>query len=65
MTDKCPECDNDFIELYTVMEQVSTTWDISGTYTSHNFYGYWCKFCEKMFVKKSKSWFEPWRMSDG
>ena len=55
----CPECNSDLIELGTNESHVSTEgWHDSYAYWEH--YGYWCKFCEKMYIQKHKSWIEPW-----
>ena len=61
MSEKCPECNSDLIELYTVESHVSTgAYDWVGSYDSRELYGYWCPYHEKMHVKKHKTWIEPW-----
>ena len=56
---KCLECNSDLIELGTNEEYVSTDYTV-GAYHQWSRYGYWCKFCDKMYVKKHKEWLELW-----
>ena len=61
--EKCPLCRIDLIELGTNEEYVCTTYQ-EQTYTQWTRYGYWCTFCKKMYVKKQKSWLEPWKYGE-
>jgi hypothetical protein len=58
MSETCPNCGLELVRLYT-FETRANTGDFLGTYDVHNFFGYWCERCQKMYVKKSKHWFEP------
>jgi len=53
MVEHCPECNSELIELGTSESYVGPTYQ-EQTYTQFNHYGYWCKLCEKMYVKKHK-----------
>ena len=62
MSEKCPECNADLIELGTNETYTSTDYqEQTYTYTQFNHYGYWCKFCAEMYIKKHKSWLESWK----
>ncbi len=63
MSENCPECNSNLIELGHQESHVSSDYQVQ-TYDVFVHYGYWRKFCEKMYVKKHKSWLEPWKYGD-
>jgi len=60
MSEKCPECNHNLVELYTAEEKLGTDQTGLNIYYEYKSYGYWCPNHEKMFVKKHKSWLEQW-----
>ena len=57
MNKHCPECNSQLIDLGTNEDFVSTDSYVGG-YQQFKHYGYWCKFCEKMYEEKHKHWLE-------
>ena len=65
MSEKCPVCDAELVELRCEKptETAHSTDSSQFTYgpeTYWGFYGYWCAECEQMYEPHSKRWLEPW-----
>lgn len=60
MEEKCPVCDNKLILLGS-LEKLKLQPTKQKTYKVFRPYFYWCKYCEKPYVKKHKSWLESWK----
>ena len=68
MSEKCPKCGTDLIELRSekpleIDYSAGGSW-VGGPDTFWSFYGYWCRFCEKMYEPHSKRWLEPWQSEE-
>lgn len=66
MSERCPECGSDLVELRREeqAEEDTSSMDLYSPDFYWEFYGYWCSFCEKMYEPHSKHWLEPWQSEE-